>query len=232
VLVVGEIYVRCDPFANDYVIEKLEQRGVRARFAPFSEWLEYTDYIHFVNGERLGLSARLTSAVQNRIPRRARRVGEILGWPARPCVRDTLDAAKPYVREELSGEAVLTVGGPLHEWHSGLIDGVVSVGPLECMPNKIAEAQLFHAAERESLASLTIPVNGDPIDPAVLDSFAFELHERARRRRDGLAVQPVRPKRRLRVLSGQDRAQAPMPSCALPAGERRAATFPAVEHDP
>ena len=34
---------------------------------------------------------------------------------------------KPYIRESLSGEAVLTVGGPLHEWREGHIDGVMGV---------------------------------------------------------------------------------------------------------
>jgi len=111
---------------------------------------------------------------------------------------------------------VLTLGGPLHEWHEGLIDGVVSVGPLECMPNKIAEAQFFHAAEHEGLASLTLPVNGDPIDPAVLDSFAFEVHERARRKRAGLAPEPARPKRRLRVVQTPGRPEMPA-SCSIPA---------------
>jgi hypothetical protein len=43
------------------------------------------------------------------------------------------------------------------------------------MPNKIAEAQLFHAAEREGLLSLTLPVNGDPVDPDVIDRFAYEV---------------------------------------------------------
>ena len=62
------------------------------------------------------------------------------------------------------------------------IDGVVSVGPLECMPNKIAEAQFFHAAEEEGLVSLTLSLNGDPIDPEVLDNFAFEVHQRFKRR--------------------------------------------------
>jgi predicted nucleotide-binding protein (sugar kinase/HSP70/actin superfamily) len=37
--VVGEIYVRLDPFANDFLIDKLEDRGLRVRFAPFIEWL-------------------------------------------------------------------------------------------------------------------------------------------------------------------------------------------------
>jgi len=58
VSMVGEIYVRCDPFANDFLVDKLEQRGIRVKFAPFSEWLEYTDYIHTVRGNKPGLSAR------------------------------------------------------------------------------------------------------------------------------------------------------------------------------
>ncbi|MBW1881594.1 MAG: hypothetical protein JRJ84_24820, partial [Deltaproteobacteria bacterium] len=89
-------------------------------------------------------------------------------------------AAGPYVREELEGEAVLTVGGPVHEWQEGHIDGLVSVGPLECMPNKVAEAQLFHAHEREGLLSLTLPLNGDPVDSELLDNFAYEVHARFR----------------------------------------------------
>ena len=218
VLVVGEIYVRCDPFANDFVIEKLERRGVRARFAPFSEWLEYTDYIHRVRGNRNGLGARLASRLQDSILEQTYGiVARELGWPERTTVRATLEAARPYVRADLSGEAVLTVGGPLHEWHAGLIDGVLSVGPLECMPNKIAEAQFFHIAEREGLASLTLSLNGDPVDPAILDGFAFEVYERARRRRAGLIDEPVRPKRRLRVLRDELR-EAPA-HCAASAAE-------------
>jgi len=218
VLMVGEIYVRCDPFANDFLVEKLEQRGIRVRFAPFSEWLEYTDYVHSSTGAKVGLSAKLSSWVQQRILEKSYAVAaKILGWPARIDVRQTIAAARPYVREDLTGEAVLTVGGPVHEWHEGLIDGVVSVGPLECMPNKVAEAQFFHVAEREGLPSLTLPVNGDPVDPAVLDGFAFEIHESARRRREGLAPEPVRQKRRLRVLRGEGRPAVVPASCSLPA---------------
>jgi len=91
---------------------------------------------------------------------------------------------------------VLTVGGPVHEWRHGHIDGVVSVGPHECMPNKLAEAHFFHVARREGLLSLSLPLNGDPIDPEVLDNFAYEIHAQFRQRatrRGGEAVpEPVR----------------------------------------
>ena len=95
-------------------------------------------------------------------------------------MRAVLDAVDPYLRTRLNGEAVLTIGTPLEAWRRNQIDAVVSVGPLECMPNKISEAQFFHVAEQEGLPTLTLPVNGDPVDDAVLDNFAFTVRARPR----------------------------------------------------
>jgi hypothetical protein len=53
------------------------------------------------------------------------------------------------------------------------------------MPNKLAEAQLHHVAEREGLLSLTLSLNGDPLDAAVLDGFAWEVHRRFQARTAG-----------------------------------------------
>jgi len=114
-----------------------------------------------------------------------------LGWPARADVASIVDAARPYLNEALLGEAVLTIGGPRLEWREGLIDGVLSVGPHECMPTKIAQAQLFHVAEAEGLPALTIPLNGDPIDSEVIDGFVYEVKQMFRRRRGGSARAPV-----------------------------------------
>jgi predicted CoA-substrate-specific enzyme activase len=179
VMLVGEIYVRCDPFANDHIAEKLEARGLRVRLAPCSEWLEYCDGCNRRDGKSRWFSSRVSTFIQDRI--RSLCYGLFarpLGWPVRTSVPDALTAAAPYLRTDLRGEAVLTVGGPLHDWQQGQIDAVVSVGPLECMPNKIAEAQFFHIAEREGLLSLTLSLNGDSIDPEVIDNFAFEVHAR------------------------------------------------------
>jgi predicted nucleotide-binding protein (sugar kinase/HSP70/actin superfamily) len=187
VLVVGEIYVRLDPFANDFIVDKLEQRGLRAQLAPTNEWLEYVEECNLEEAEGLGLSQRLVTAVQGRILHLAHSTfAEALGWPHRATVPHTLAAAKDYVRPALHGEAVLTVGGPVHEWREQNIDAVVSVGPLECMPNKIAEAQFFHVAEHEGLLNLTLSLNGDPVAREVLDNFAFEVHARFRERRVGV----------------------------------------------
>lgn len=183
VLVVGEIYVRLDPFANSYLIRELEARGLRVRLAAVNEWLEYVERFHQINASALDLSPRLRVFLQNRIQNILyRAAGRAFQWPERISVRDCLDAALPYLRPALEGEAVLTLGGPIRAWRLGQIDAVVSAGPLECMPNKIAEAQFFHVAEQEGLLSLTLSLNGEPVAPDVLDNFAFEVHERFARR--------------------------------------------------
>jgi predicted CoA-substrate-specific enzyme activase len=199
VAVVGEIYVRCDPFANDFVIDRLSERKVRALFAPFIEWLEYTDHLNHTDGTASGFGDQVNSIVQKRLQTLGYSiVATEMGWPSATTVKDSLRASKPYMRDALTGEAVLTIGGPVHEWRHGEIDGVISVGPLECMPNKISEAQFFHVTETEGLPTLTISLNGDPVDPEVLDSFAFEIvesHRKSRRPRQSRRSRPTRRRR-------------------------------------
>jgi predicted CoA-substrate-specific enzyme activase len=190
-LVVGEIYVRSDPFANDYVSQALELRGIRARLEPVSEFLQYSDHVSKKNGEKSGAGDRVERVLRERMLELCHRAAALpLGWGPHAPVGEQLSAAQPYLREELEAESVLTIGVPARAWRHGEIDAVVSVGPLECMPNKIAEAQFHHLAEREGLLSITLSLNGDPIDPEVLDGFAFEVHQRFRRRRRPAAAPP------------------------------------------
>jgi len=189
VLLVGEMYVRCNDFANDFIVQKLESQGLRVRLVPFNEWVEYCDFISYQLGNKSGLSARLVSYLQQRIQDLTyRAMAQRLRWPPRSTVPDSLRAAQPFLRPEMVGEAVLTIGSPAHEWHEKRIDGVVSVGPLECMPNKIAEAQFYHLSEKHGLPSLTIPVNGDPVDPEIIHNFAFEVRNRFQQKRPGLGL--------------------------------------------
>jgi predicted nucleotide-binding protein (sugar kinase/HSP70/actin superfamily) len=184
VLVVGEIYVRCDPFSNDFITRQLERRGIRARTEPVSEFIQYSDYIAWKRGWKKGLSDRIDRFVRNRIASVTHHaVSEPLGLPDAPSIEEAVEAGSPYVRDQVEVETLLTIGVPVRAWRRKEIDAVVSVGPLECMPNKIAEAQFCHVAEEEGLLSLTLSLNGDPVDPETLDNFAFEVHQRFRRAR-------------------------------------------------
>jgi len=196
VAIVGEIYVRLNPFANDFLIERLEQQGIRVRLAPFCEWMEYADYLAGHLGRQQGLSDRFRSTMQQRIMSIASGIlSGGMGSDLHVPVSDSMSAAGPYLSSDLWGEAVLTLGYSVAEWQKGEIDGVVNVGPLECMPTKIAEAQFFHVAEQYKALILTIPLNGDPLDPQALENFTFEVLDRHRHRarRTKTANLKVRP---------------------------------------
>jgi len=164
----------------------LEARGLRVRLAPQYEWVAYCGHVRKQHNGRNRLADSFSDFVQRRIESVALGcIAPCLGWPAPPSVTEALDAAEPYVNAALEGEAVLTLGASLVEWRRRQVDAVVNVGPLECMPTKIVEAQFHHLAEREGLLSLTLAYNGDPISSAVLDNFAFEVRARFQQRKPG-----------------------------------------------
>lgn len=223
ILVVGEIYVRFDPFANDFIIEKLERQGIRTRLASLAEHLDYS--VHLIR-EYTGwqwLERWLSRTLQMRIHGRLHAVmSAALAWPARTPAAEVVAAAASYLHSELEGEAVLTLGTPLHEWRHHRVDGAVNVGPLECMPTKIAEAQLLHAARREGLPTLTLAFNGEPQDSATLDSFVFEVKERFRQgrgRRVGTMAVATHPSSGLEPAGGHASQPPKGGEDALPAPE-------------
>jgi predicted CoA-substrate-specific enzyme activase len=177
----GEIYVRSVPFSNDSLVEQLEAHGLRVVVSPVSEWNKYCSHMTARMRGRSPISTRLSAAVQERIERAAwNAIAPRMGWPPPISAAESLAAASPYLSDRLEGEAVLTLGSPLHAWRRGQIDAVVSVGPLECMPSKIAEAQFQHIAEREGLPSLSVSFNGEPLAGSTIADFAFDVRRRAR----------------------------------------------------
>ena len=203
----GEIYVRGVDFANDFLIEQLEARGLRVHLAPKTEWLNYCGYVQTQTAGRNRWLDGFSQIIQRRIERAARSaMAPSLGWLPLPTPGEALTAAEPYVAAALQGEAVLTVGAPLHEYRHGQIDAVISVGPLECMPTKIAEAQWHHVAEDEDVLCLTLPFNGDPVSAEALDNFAYEVKERFQGKRSRpVQTQTVGERPPLPVVKGPGR---------------------------
>ncbi len=183
VLVVGEIYLRNVATANGFLAEALERRGIRPKIEGVGEFMQYSDFIGWRSKEH-DLGDRVNAWVRRRIEVSCHAAASAaMGWHVPPKVKEVLKAAEPWVRDTLECETVLTVGAAVHSWRAREVDGVVAVGPLECMPNKVAESQLVHVGEKEELLSLTLSLNGDPIDPEPLDGFAIEVHARHRARR-------------------------------------------------
>ena len=180
VLVVGEIFLRNEPFSSGQVADALARRGIVARVAWATEFLHYSERCGR-QGRIHGLGDRLDGWVRWRLGTACQAaVASAMGWPRPPRIAETLAHAAPYLREALEGETVLTIGSAVGAWRRGEVDAVLSVGPLECMPNKLAESLFHHVAAREGLLSLTLSLDGEAVEPEVLDAFAFEVHARAR----------------------------------------------------
>ncbi len=187
----GEIYVRGVGFSNDFLIEKLESHGLVVRLAPVSEWLAYCSHLRRNCSGSRNLLNRLSACIEHRVDLLCwQSLAATFGWPSPTPVGNVLETAKTYVNPALYGEAVLTVGAAVHAWRRSQIDAVVNVGPLECMPGKIAEAQLYEAARREGLLSLSLSFDGSPVNSAAVDNFAYEVHRRWRQKQQSSASTP------------------------------------------
>lgn len=192
VAVVGEVYVRLDSFANNRLIERLEKLGLRVYMPPSVEWLEYVnqielqrmthqgskDYKELPSRLAVDMVQRITLQVLHDICRRE------LGWGVRTRIEEVMSAGARYVNPALTGEAVLTVGGPINEYERGHIDGVIIVGPHECMPCKIAEAHFVKIGRDLGLPSLSLSVTSEGFDGDAIERFAFDLHDRFRNDRN------------------------------------------------
>ena len=146
--IVGEIYVRCNPYCNNSIAEKLEALGAEVWLPALEEWVDYITYERKVDSRDGGdlrgyLVELITEFVQEREVRR-------LSRPFRRAIPDLLyeaptpqivGLAKPYLHFAVRGEAILSMGRCVEYAHHGF-DGVVNVIPFNCMPGTIVDALL------------------------------------------------------------------------------------------
>lgn len=196
----GEIYVRHDPLARRSLPERLTEQGFIVRVAPVLEWMKYTDWLNRNSIEgQAGLKTLITQGVKSYFERRIRHIlkaSGLLFYPG-PDVREVVSYGKTHISEQLTGEAILTVGASLHEIMSPSC-GVISIGPFGCMPSRVAEAVLnekFRAGSVGKKATalldadarlpfLAIETDGNPFPQLIearLEAFCLQarrLHKR------------------------------------------------------
>ncbi|WP_432735187.1 BadF/BadG/BcrA/BcrD ATPase family protein [Maridesulfovibrio sp. FT414] len=199
----GEIYVRHDPLARRALPERLSEQGFIVRVAPVLEWMKYTDWLNRNNIEgQAGIKGLITQTVKTYFEKRIRSIlsaSGLIHFPG-PDVKEVIRTARPHISEQLTGEAILTVGASLHEIMSPSC-GVISIGPFGCMPSRVAEAVLnekFRAVSAGKKASslldedsrlpfLAIETDGNPFPQLIearLEAFCLQA-ERLHRKMTG-----------------------------------------------
>ncbi|MFH2218223.1 MAG: acyl-CoA dehydratase activase [Pseudomonadota bacterium] len=153
---IGEIFVRRDALSRQYLTERLAERGFATVCSPIAEWVLYSDYIvsQGLIDHKMSKMEQLKFMLKRKSMEKYRkRIESVLSrsgllQSTLPDIKSIIRNAAPYISQNLTGEAVLTVGGALSEIASHAC-GVIAIGPFGCMPNRLSEAILNEIMTRE-----------------------------------------------------------------------------------
>lgn len=188
--IVGEIYIRSNPFSNEDVIRKLEDLGAVVWVPPISEWLLYINTMakrHALRDRNWKdfLRTTLKERFQKKDEHHMEEIFRPLVWNAQePSIQETLKMASPYIHDSFEGETILSVGKAEDFYRKGVC-GIVNVGPFTCMPTNIVNALLKRFRERrEHIPVLTLSFDGQGESNSLtrLEAFMFQVHQYMERR--------------------------------------------------
>jgi predicted CoA-substrate-specific enzyme activase len=143
--IVGEIYVRSHPFANNNIIQRLEELGSSCSLSSLAEWVYYINYMRTsVTGKSGQYRNCLVNIFQDFMQRRIEKslaspLEKKFGPLAEHGSGSLLKLGKKYIDPSFEGEAVLSVSKIVEFYNEGF-SGVVNVMPFGCMPSTIVSS--------------------------------------------------------------------------------------------
>jgi activator of 2-hydroxyglutaryl-CoA dehydratase/predicted nucleotide-binding protein (sugar kinase/HSP70/actin superfamily) len=176
VFLAGDFYVKAVPIANDFVIRRLNERGLRVVVEPIALIMEYM--VEERISDLFGLPSKwLPNKLVKRTMRRMTRdfyggVRKHHPWLPITDIRAVLREARQLIDRHPQGETPVIVGSVLHGWREGLCDGVVAINCWGCSPALASESLLRHQSD---IPMLFVYSDGTPIDERRLGAFAFRL---------------------------------------------------------
>ncbi|HUT51929.1 MAG TPA: acyl-CoA dehydratase activase [bacterium] len=165
--IVGEIYVRCNAFTNDRVIESVERFGGEAWLAPLSEWFLYTTFLQKWRAKEdlRGIVYRGQSLVKNKYIQSVehdlyKKAAKYMRGRMEPDIESVVEAGAKYLPLNFEGEAILTAGRAVKfiEDGAGL---VVNCAPFGCMPGTITSALFQEVQNRTGVPVVSMFYDGE-----------------------------------------------------------------------
>jgi predicted nucleotide-binding protein (sugar kinase/HSP70/actin superfamily) len=184
--VVGEIYLRSNPFANENLVRQLEALGAEVKLPPMEEWIFYTNHTALLRAWRssyLKRTLRLLSVtiIQHKEQWRFREKAKpVLKYNHEPLILQLLHWARPYLHPAFEGEAVLTIGKAI-DFLKKEAQGIINVMPFTCMPGSIAQS-IFSRVQREKNAFPCLHLSFDGQEQTNtqtrLEAFMYQVKQR------------------------------------------------------
>ncbi|MBO4440996.1 hypothetical protein J5834_02665 [bacterium] len=144
--IVGEIYARCNEYANGHVIDVVEKNGGEAWLSPIHEWMLYTAWLqnYMSRKKKFSIFGASESLLKNIYLFRTEEAyyklaGELLADRHEPPVDTVIKEGMKYIHPEFAGEAILTIGRGIMFAKQGAAM-IVNIAPFGCMHGTITDS--------------------------------------------------------------------------------------------
>ena len=184
--IIGEVFVRCNQFTNNFTVRKIESLGGEAVLPPFEEWVNYiawsrkTDARIERNWKRLVVE-KITDFIQGREKYKILNEfkGAVRHFFDEPPSDHVIALARPYLDPAVRGEPILSMGRSMEYVHDGC-DGVINLHPFNCMPGTMVNALLVKFQKDHDMPVLKIAYDGlqQATEMMRLEAFMHQCRER------------------------------------------------------
>ncbi|MFX0117198.1 MAG: hypothetical protein ACFFB3_21815, partial [Candidatus Hodarchaeota archaeon] len=99
-------------------------------------------------------------------------------------VATVYESASKHIHPRIFGESILTIGKGITAFSEGY-DGLIVMGPLQCLPFKISEAILKPLSLQQNMPILIYETDGYSMPPAFLRLVQVHIQQVLRRYRQG-----------------------------------------------
>ncbi|MBU8891718.1 MAG: hypothetical protein KOO66_03015 [Bacteroidales bacterium] len=142
IAILGETFMRDNPFCNGFIVDKIEALGAETIMAPFAEWLVYSSYRYWRDSIWKGdIKGMFKSKLQQYIQHST---GKVLNDSVRCYVemnreislKSTIKHSAPYVHKDYDGDPVVALGTAAGLFETN-ISGIIYIMPFTCMPGTL-----------------------------------------------------------------------------------------------
>lgn len=188
IAIVGEIFMRDNPFCSGFLVERLERLGAETLMSPFVEWLTYST-LRFARDSRwkrdlpgllqATIQGFFTRAIMRRLERTVRGA---LDRRLSVDVEEMLEGCGPYIHRDYDGDPPLALGTAAALSGEG-IAGVAHILPFTCLPGTIVGALSgSFRSDHGELPWVNIDFDGqaDAGMETRLEAFMYQAHQYAR----------------------------------------------------
>lgn len=190
VAIVGEVFMRDNPFCSSFLVDRLEKLGAETLMAPFGEWLHYSTYRYARDSkwkkDTKGLiKANFQGFFQHHFEDQlVRAVGSIFPLEEEMAVKDMLAHSNKYIHQDYDGDPPMAIG-TASILSKKYVSGIVNILPFSCMPGTLnASVSNVFRADNDGLPWENFAYDGqeDTSFDTRFQAFMHQVNEYSKRK--------------------------------------------------